>query len=229
VAHDIKGFVMEVRYVGNHVVKMLRGVDFNQNQRQFRTASSRTYQLRGTMERCRWRRARVFNPTFNPAIPGSRIFHSSNSVGGGFLTNSSVAALVQSGEIGSLANFTSRILFCPTITSVLPESVVAVPKRAGLTTAIHLQRIAGGDPQRTRSGIQFQANYTYSKSLSDALAQRGLDPILDVNNPHIEKARTPFDTTHAFKLNHSIPIPFGEGHRLAHHQVDRSNRRRLDL
>jgi len=46
------------------------------------------------------------------------------------------------------------------------------------------------------------------------LAQRGLDPILDVNNPHIEKARTPFDTTHAFKLNHSIPIPFGEGHRL---------------
>ena len=29
-AHEIKGFVLEGRYVGNHAVKMLRGVDFNQ-------------------------------------------------------------------------------------------------------------------------------------------------------------------------------------------------------
>ena len=66
--------------------------------------------------------------------------------------------------------------------------------------------------RRAKNGITIQANYTFSKSLSDALAVRGLEAQLDNNNSKIEKARTPFDTTQSFKLNHFIPLPAGPGH-----------------
>jgi hypothetical protein len=61
--------------------------------------------------------------------------------------------------------------------------------------------------------MQFQANYTFSKALSDAEATRGLEAQLDNENRAIEKARSPFDLTHAFKLNHYVPLPFGPGRR----------------
>src|SRR4030095_10398360 len=65
--------------------------------------------------------------------------------------------------------------------------------------------------RRMRNGMQFQANYTFGKALSDAYQLRGLDPQLDNANSAIERARTDFDLTHAFKLNHFIPLPFGKG------------------
>jgi hypothetical protein len=59
--------------------------------------------------------------------------------------------------------------------------------------------------------MQFQANYTFGKVLTDALALRGLDPQLDNANKGVERARADFDLTHAFKVNHFIPLPFGKG------------------
>jgi hypothetical protein len=74
--------------------------------------------------------------------------------------------------------------------------------------------------KRTRNGMQISGNYTFSKSLGDALALRGLEPQLDNANSKIEKARTSFDTTHAFKVIHSVPLPFGAGQRFdAHHGI----------
>jgi hypothetical protein len=40
------------------------------------------------------------------------------------------------------------------------------------------------------------------------------DPLLDVNNGKIERARTPNDITHQFKANYSYDLPFGSGHLL---------------
>src|SRR5262249_27137002 len=68
--------------------------------------------------------------------------------------------------------------------------------------------------KHTRSGFQFQANYTFSKALTDSFATRQIDALLDNNNPRIERSPANFNQTHAFKLNHSIPLPFGPGHRL---------------
>jgi hypothetical protein len=65
--------------------------------------------------------------------------------------------------------------------------------------------------RRMRNGIQFQANYTFGKALTDAYALRALDPQLDNANSAIERARADFDLTHAFKLNHFVPLPFGKG------------------
>jgi hypothetical protein len=68
---------------------------------------------------------------------------------------------------------------------------------------------------RYRNGLQLQANYTWSKVLSDALGdtQTRFDPFLDINNPKLERARAPFDLTHVFHANGSYELPFGPGHR----------------
>src|SRR5262249_14028394 len=73
---------------------------------------------------------------------------------------------------------------------------------------------------RTRRDVQFQANYTFSKVLSDAAAgsenqfQNRNEALLDNNNPRIERARAPFDLTHVIKGNYVYNFPLGEGHRV---------------
>jgi len=68
--------------------------------------------------------------------------------------------------------------------------------------------------KRSRNGFQFQANYSFSKALTDSNALRGLDAQVDNAAPRLEKARADYDLTHAFKFNHYIPVPLGRGHRL---------------
>ena len=67
--------------------------------------------------------------------------------------------------------------------------------------------------KRTRNGFQFQANYTFSKALTDSNAFRSLDAQLDNASSRIERSPADYDQRHAFKLNHYIPLPLGEGHR----------------
>jgi len=69
--------------------------------------------------------------------------------------------------------------------------------------------------KQTRNGMQFQANYTFSKALTDANALRALDPQIDNASPSVERARADYDLTHAFKFNHYIPLPIGSGHRFS--------------
>jgi hypothetical protein len=68
--------------------------------------------------------------------------------------------------------------------------------------------------KRTRSGFQFQANYTFGKALTDSNAFRALDPLVDNASPRVERARADYDLTQTFKFNHYIPLPVGTGHRL---------------
>jgi hypothetical protein len=49
--------------------------------------------------------------------------------------------------------------------------------------------------------------------MSDAAgdAQARFEPFLDIENPQIERSRTPFDLTHSFKMNGIWELPFGRG------------------
>jgi hypothetical protein len=73
---------------------------------------------------------------------------------------------------------------------------------------------------RPMHGLTFQANYNFSKVMSDAQAgsenafQARNEAFLDRNNPAIERARAPFDLTHAIKGNFVYELPAGPGHRL---------------
>lgn len=214
VTHEIKGFIIEGRYLGNHAVKMLRGVDFNQinpNQGGFLQDFIKA-RNNGALSLAS---GKGFNATYNPAISGSQPLPFFDSIGGGAITNSTVAGNIQSGQLGSLAQLYQSNFFLPNDSfSFFPNPLTLYQNVLTNYSNSTYNALQVEVRKRTTSGMQFQANYTFGKSLSDALEQRGLDPILDSHNPGLEKARSPFDTTHAFKLNHSIPLPFGGGHRL---------------
>jgi hypothetical protein len=74
-----------------------------------------------------------------------------------------------------------------------------------------------------RSGMSFEANYTFSKVLSDADgdSQNRIQHFLDINNPKIERSRANFDLTHMIKADGFYELPFGKGHRLHFRPLNR--------
>jgi hypothetical protein len=73
--------------------------------------------------------------------------------------------------------------------------------------------------RRFSRGLYFQANYVYSKALTDYSGDTNGDqtrflPLLDNAHPQFERSRANFDITHAFKANFTYELPIGEGHKL---------------
>jgi len=66
---------------------------------------------------------------------------------------------------------------------------------------------------RLGSSLLFQANYTYSKALTDtnAFTSATLDPFRDPNDYGLDKGPAAFDIRHAFKANLVYDLPFGRG------------------
>jgi len=64
--------------------------------------------------------------------------------------------------------------------------------------------------RRFSSGFAFTADYAYSNNLSNVndYAQGATDPYLDINNPSLEKATSPFQLRHAFKSTAIYDFPF---------------------
>src|SRR5439155_24470624 len=71
--------------------------------------------------------------------------------------------------------------------------------------------------RRVASGLSLQGNYTFAKVLTDADGddQSRFQPFLDIANAKIERARAPFDITHAIKANWIYELPMGKGHRIS--------------
>ena len=73
--------------------------------------------------------------------------------------------------------------------------------------------------RRFSKGIYFQANYTFSKVMtnygpSNNNDQSRFNPLQDNARAFLERSRAPFDLTHAFKANFTYQLPIGKGHRL---------------
>jgi hypothetical protein len=73
--------------------------------------------------------------------------------------------------------------------------------------------------RRLDRGLYFQANYVFSKVMTDYSTgtnndQTRFQPYLDNARPFLEKGRAAFDITHAFKANFTYELPIGRGHRL---------------
>jgi len=221
VERDIKGTLLAVRYVGNHGVQQLRALDYNQvniNAGGFLADFNRA-RNNGNLARAA---TGVFNPAYNANIPGSQpltVFPL--LVAGGLLTNATVRTQIDQGQVGNLAN----IYQTNGLNGALNFYNAPLVLGANLITnfsnstyhALHVDA-----RHRYRNGMQFQANYVFSKVLSDALgdAQSRFEPFLDFNNARIERARAPYDLTHAFKVNASYELPFGAGRRwLSDHAV----------
>jgi hypothetical protein len=179
----------------------------------------------------------IFNPLFNPAVTGSQqltVFP--NLFGNGGIDPSfgpsafqqAFVDLVQQGQIGQLEALQHAEEYD---TGFNPEPGFNNP-----VTLFPNPFIMGGDllknssfssyhagvvevRRRLNRGLYFQANYVYSKVMTDYSTgtnndQARFQPYLDNARPFLEKGRAGFDITHAFKANFTYDLPIGTGHRL---------------
>jgi hypothetical protein len=67
--------------------------------------------------------------------------------------------------------------------------------------------------RRFSDGLYFQANYTFSKNLTNTVGtSQGLfEPFLQNQNQDLDKQRADFDQTHVFNFNGIYQLPFGKG------------------
>lgn len=216
IERELKGTIIEARFVGNHATRLLRGFDLNQEN-----ISSNGFlgdflkaQNNGRLAAAR---NGIFNPAYNPSISGSQPLPVFAQLAGrgGALTDSTVRTLIENGEAGELAYFytingiNGKLNFFPN-----PNALSSV--YLDNFSNSHYDSLQLEARRRLRSGLAFQVNYVFSKWLSDAagLDQFRFEPFLDINNTRLENARTPTDLTHQFKANYSYDLPMGEGHAL---------------
>lgn len=211
----LKNMVVSVRYVGNRSTNLARGVDFNQldvrsngfNDDVLRARNNGFIALRTNG---------VFDPRFNPNLPGSQqltVFPM--LAAGGLLTNATIRSFIQQGISGDLASIyvTNRLAgsvkFLPN-----PSTFVADVLGNGGSSDYHSLQIE--TRRRFSAGLLFQASYVFSKVLTDTpagLGQTRFDPLLDNAQPSIERSPASFDVRHAFKTNFVYEMPFGPGKR----------------
>ncbi|WP_321474601.1 carboxypeptidase regulatory-like domain-containing protein [uncultured Paludibaculum sp.] len=212
IQHEIKGTVIEARYLGNHGVKLLRAFDYNQVLinaggflDDFKRAQSNGFLALNATGR--------FNPSYNSAVSGSQPLPVFNQLyGGGLLTNSTVQTYIRQGEVGTLAQvyqsngLNGPINFFTNFNALGANTITNASNSTYNAFQLDVRR-------RVSSGLQVQGNYTFSKVLSDTTGdgQTRFEPYLDASNGKIERARAPFDITHVIKGNFYYELPFGAG------------------
>jgi hypothetical protein len=217
IQHEMKGVVFEARYVGNHGTKLLRALDFNQiniNAGGF-LADFQRAQQNGNLSLAT---SGIFNPAYDPNIPGSQVLTVFPQMpNGGNLTNATNRTYIQQGAVADMAfNYQSTKANGPI--NFMPN-----PYAASLRLMTNYSNSTYNGLQlemRSREwrGLTFQGNYTFSKVLSDAGSgsdnnnQSRYEPLMDNNNPGLDKSRALFDLTHVMKFNYVYRLPIGDGH-----------------
>jgi hypothetical protein len=229
IQHEIKGTIIEARYVGNHATKLLRGFDYNQEQipANFMADFLKAQQNGFLAEKVN--PAGGFNPAYNRNIPGSQPLPVFNSVEGqGFLSDGTVQSDIQTGQVAELGSLYQINGLVGPYSTDPGLSFFPNPNALGATYLTNFSNSTYNSLQlevrhRFARGLEFQANYVFEKWLSDAAGtgQIRFEPFMDINNTAIERARTPTDLTHQFKANYSYDLPLGEGHQIHGHFLDK--------
>ena len=223
-----------VSYIGNKGTKLYRAIDLNQvqiNNNGFLQAFN-AERKNGFLALAA---TGTFNPSYNPAIPGSQqvnYFNYANFFYGdlGVFFPAIVNQYLEQGAVGELANLYHSF---GSDSSALFSSYYGPGTAAGVSLAPN-QYLEAADllgnysdstyhagsveiRRRFRSGLNLQASYTFSKVLTDYSADTNGDanrfyPYLDNAQPGLNRERANFDLTHAFKANFRYDVPFGRGH-----------------
>lgn len=224
--HDIGwNTSLTVSYVGNHGVGLLRAIDLNQLnlQTQGYLASFNQARYNGFQSVAA---GQGFNPDYAPASCGGCAAPTLlDTVLGPFINFGPFANLIYQGQAGGLlGNIHADGFDYP---GALPG-----PPGTNLLNSFANPYIMGADllkntssstynagivelRRRFNRGLYFQANYTYSKTMTDFGGSASqFQPFQDNARPRLEKARAPFDLTHVFKANFTYELPIGKGHHL---------------
>lgn len=231
------GTSLTVSYVGNHGVGLFRAIDVNQLQfnqngflADFNNARNNIFQAlqanpHGGLQ-----------PGFNPAVTGSQptpvfdllalcgLIGGQGCPGGVGKANQGIANLIYQGQIGALETYYHANEYdtgnnpYPGFNN--PVALFPNPYIMGgdlLKNSSFSNYNAGVVEVRRRfgQGLYFQANYAFSKVMTDFEgSQSQFSPYQDNARPRLERGRAGFDLTHAFKANFTYELPIGKGHRL---------------
>jgi hypothetical protein len=215
-------------YVGNHGVGLLRAIDVNQLNLNAELAGPGGAAAGPFLADFNRARANGFlslaaNGTFDPTYtgPGTQPLTIFPVIYGGALGNPTVNNLIYQGQVGSLIAIYHENGY---------DTGVGYPGSGNLINWFPNPYVLGADLLKNTSfssynagyvevrrrfsrGLYFQANYTYSKVMTDFGGnQDQFQPFLDNARPQLEKSRAPFDLTHAFKANFTYELPIGKGH-----------------
>ena len=219
---------LEVRYVGNRGTKLTRGIDYNQMKVAQNTPFLTDFR-RGqfNIALCGTTNSNNPNPAPVGACAGAQpLTYIPQLLNGGLLTDASVRAAFASGQAGQLAEIytgANRTLFFSglggtvPITDFLPNpnTFVADAYINGANSWYH--GLQAEVRRRFSDGLYFQANYTWSRAMTDFEgSQSNFAGLMDLGfGTDIEKQRSFNDVTHVFKANGVYELPFGRGKRWA--------------
>ena len=217
VQREIKGWVLEARYVGNHGTKLFRALDLNQiniNSGGFLDDFKRAQQ-NGNLALAK---TGVFNPAYDATIAGSQMLTVFPLLpGGGNLTNATNRTFIQQGAVADMAyNYQSTKANGPI--NFFPNPYAASLRLLTNYSNSTYNSLQLEGRSRDFHGLTMQWNYTFSKALSDAVSgsdnnnQGRFEALMDNNNPGLAKSRALFDIAHAIKFNFVYRLPIGAGH-----------------
>jgi hypothetical protein len=202
---------LEIRYVGTNSNSLLRAIDFNQ------------IDIRNNGFAADFNRARAnYLLTGNAACTTAgcqplTVFP--NLASGGLLTNSTVISQLVNGTPADLAliyiqnALTGNVRFLTNPNTGVVDYLSNFGRFNYNSLQVEVRR-------RFAQGLQLQANYTFSKNLTNSQGaqtnatgdtQSRFDPLLDNANPTLEWSRALADQTHKFNLNAFYQLPFGKG------------------
>ena len=145
------------------------------------------------------------------------------TAGTGTTINATVLANLQNGTVADLAQFyvTQNVNNHPSLAS--PNAVPFIKfYQNPYIGQIELFTNAGSYNynslqfevrRRFSQGFYFQANYTFSKNLTDTIgtSQQLFEPYLQNGNQGLDRQRADFDQTHVINFNGIYQLPFGKG------------------
>jgi hypothetical protein len=212
---------IEIRYAGNHAIKVFRAVDYNEANifengfmQEFLNAQKNLAARGGT--------------SFQPGAPGtvalpilSTLF-AGLPLGSGF-TSSSFIANLQQNNIGTMVNTLAySSTYRANRTNLAPNFFVANPNAAfarvlGNSSYSNYHSIQIEMRRRFAGGLQFQANYTLSRTLNDGTTivnnQTALESYRTLRNLHLDYQNSDQDQRHRFVANAVYDLPFGKNRR----------------
>jgi hypothetical protein len=221
---------VEFRYVGNRGTKLARAIDVNQMIVRENGFVDEVLRAQQNMMHCR---DSMGNPIPNPRNNRScdegyqplplTIFTRLGLSGRPVLGDSLVQQLILRGEVGGIVEQLATRLrisaFDPRSNPQIgPDFFYRNPNAfyadvLGNYSWSTYHAFQSELRRRFSQGLYAQANYTFSKSLTNVPgnSQSNFDAFLDLQQPSLEKRRPSFDITHVFNANFIYELPFGTG------------------
>ena len=234
-----KDTAIEIRYAANHAIKLYRAVDFNEINifengflREFLNAQNNLALFIAANPLCGQTNQVACN-FGNAGLPGqvnlpwmSRFFTGATSANS--FTNTTFINNLNTNNVGTMAatlaySNTYRTARETAANGIPSNFFVANPNASGA-------RLLGNDSmsnyhslqvevrKRFSDGLQFQADYTFSKALTDAPDNQGnnqstLENFRTLRDKRLDYRRSNDDQTHRFVANGLYDLPFGNGRR----------------